>query len=271
MAPPRKSIAPSTLEQLMALDLSNIPYEDIGKTLLASGWYTALRETAVQPSPVGTTLITFDLMVGTALATLERFDQITVSLAAGPGPISVAARLAARESVIFMLTGRLPPNQPKPATVQEQVAPRQTNGRAEPEQTVDMSASDDDVLLPGEQTYVDDTPPTQVNVIASREPDGLPIFRDLYDIGEPEVKNTGEIIEAVLEEVQVFLDEAKSTEQILALATKNPDMLEFIKDVGTEAQLKAVLGMVEKRRNELNRPVGAVPPRRRQPSVPRAN
>ena len=242
------------------------PYELLAERFARDGWMQRLVETGVQPSYSGTTLVTFDLYVGKAIDALERFDQLTVAIAPGPGPISAAARMAARETVIFLLSGRLPAPMPKAATVQD--PPPKPNGAAVPvaeETTIDMS----DEHFGGE--YVDEPPAAKAfNPVDHREPDGLPIFRDLYDIGTPEVKNTNEIVEAVLEEIASFLAGATSTEQVVALGAKNPDMMAFMVDVGTEADINELKGLVNKRRNELERPPGAVP-RRRTAAAPRAN
>lgn len=247
---------PSFADELykFASSLTDVPYNDLPRVFLEAGWLTHLDETGVTPCYDGTVIVHFALYVGKSFDALEKIDSVSVRIAPGPGPISVAARLSARESVIFLISGKLPPP-PQQQAQRPQPAP-------EPE-------------LPGERPLPPEEPEAapedepRVNVVDRREADGLPIFRDLYAIGSDEVRNTGEIIEAVLDVVQDFLAVADSVEAVNALATKNPDMMDFIKDVGTETDVADLVAMVNKRRNELGRPAGA--PRRRVPSVPRAN
>lgn len=258
--PPMKPKAPSFLAELFELtgNLKDLPYGDLAKAVMDAGWITALAETAVMPMATGGALVSFDVMVGKSYDALERLDSITMSMPPGPGPISVAARISARESVIFLLTGRLPPR-PEAAAVPPP-ASGQVNGGDEHE--IDMQ--DEDVELPGELT----THPPAVKVVERREPDGLPIFRDLYEIGPSEADSTGEIVVAVLEEVRSFLGNA-SIEQVDALAVKNPDLVTFIKDLGTPADAAALRDAVMLRKAELSK--GKVEPRRRTSALQRAN
>lgn len=264
--------------------LKDAPYNDIARLAAEAGWLTYLVETSAAPAYSGGTLVTFDVLVGRAMDELDRLDQVTVCTGTGPGPVSLAARVMAQQSVIYLLTGRLPPGA---APVAGNPLPNGHAG-AVTEQTI--ATDDRDVVLPGEEpvpendggeyvTERSEKPP--VNVVARREPDGLPIFRDLYEIGEPEVKTADEVVNAVLDEIAAFFDAAKTLEQIDALPRKNgcvnPDgspteegFIKFLKDFGTAEDLDEFKGMVNKRRNELQRPAGAIP-RRRSAAVPRAN
>lgn len=257
--PPMKTKAPSFLAELFELtgNLKDLPYGDLAKAVMDAGWITALAETAVIPTAAGTVLVTFDVMVGKSYDALERLDSITMTMAGNPGPISVAARISARESVIFLLTGRLPPR-PEAAAVPPP-ARGQMNGGDEYE--VDMGDGEDDVYLEPEEKAA-------VKVVERREPDGLPIFRDLYEIGPSEADSTGEIVVAVLKEVRSFLGNA-SIEQVDALAVKNPDLVTFIKDLGTPADAAALRDAVMLRKAELSK--GKVEPRRRTSALQRAN
>lgn len=269
MAPTAKPKAPSFMAELIefAGRVRELPYERLSATFLEAGWLSQLREVSAVPAYNGTTLITFDLYIGKSPDAMERFDQLTMSIAPGPGPVSIAARLAARESVIYMISGRLPPaapQQPAAPAPEPRPNPSTLNGRAD---NAFADGRDEPPEPASEQEYVQDDVP-RVNVISHREPDGLPIFRDLYAIGLPEAQNTGEIIDAALDEVTAFLAEARSIEQITALGAKNLELIKFFQDLGTEEDVKELRGLIEKRRNELNRPVGA---RRRVPAAPRAN
>lgn len=262
MPPIKTPKAPSFLAELAQLagNLKSVPYNEKAKALLDAGWITLLAETAVTPTATGAVLVSFDLMVGKSYDSLERLDQITVNMPPNPGPVSIAARISARDSVLFMLTGELPPR-PEPAP---QPTPGQMNG-GDGETHVDMSGGD--VELDGGD-YADEPAKPAVKVIERREPDGLPIFRDLYEIGPAEADSTGEIISAVLEEVTTFLETA-SAEQVDALATKNPDMITFVKDLGTPADSAELRGAVTARKAVLAaRPEPAA---RRRSALQRAN
>lgn len=251
MPPTRTPKAPAFIEELYAFvsGLAEVPWPDLGKALLDGGWLTVLREVAVTPTPSGTTLVSFDLYVGHELAALERFDQITVTLPGNPGPVSIAARLAARESVLYLLTGRLPPAAPpmQPPAVAP-VAP-QMNGGSE-EQHVDMG--DADVELPEED-------PAKLNLVERTEPDGLPILKDVYAI--PESVPSSAVVNAIIEIVERFAATA-SEEQLTALGVKNPDMMTFLMDFGTAADKETVQSAIRNRRIELAKPVTAAPRRR---------
>lgn len=260
MAPPtpRKTSAPAFARELygFAASLADTPYNELAKAFFDAGWLSRLVETGTTACYDGTVLVHFDLLVGREIDMLEKVDSFTMRMPIGAGPVSVAARMAARETVIYLLSSRLPPMQ------QPAAAP-----------VVVPTAVVDDEPLPGEvppapvaaETEVEPT----VRVVERREADGLPIFRDLYEIGADEVRTTGDIITAVLDEVQSFLAATESPEAVNALATKNPEMMQFVRDVGTEEDIDDLKAMVAKRRNELARPAGA--PRRRVPAVPRPN
>jgi hypothetical protein len=260
MPPTAKPKPPTVLAELaqLAANLKAVPYEDLAEALAEAGWISLLAQTDVTTTPSGTVLVTFDVMVGKSYDTLERLDSLTMSVSPGPGPVSVAARVLARESVLFMLTGRLPPSRqiadaPEPRT-------GQMNGGG-PRQ-VDVSGDGDVVLDDAE-----DEPVSDLRVVERREPDGLPIFRDLYDIGPDEASNTGEVIAAVMGEIDTFLASA-SAEQVDALPVKNPDLLTFIKDLGRPDDTARLRKMVEARKAAL---AAAGSPRRRVSALQRAN
>lgn len=269
MPPTRTPRPPSFAQDLLdfAGKMKDVPYNDLAKTFFEAGWLTQLREVGVQPNN-GMTLVSFDLYVGKSIDALERYDQLTMAVGAAPGPVSVAARVMARETVIFMLSGRLPP----PQQPQQQAAPTpapRPNGAGE---TVDMDTDQEDVILPGEKAKIfDEAPPSRSSLVSRREPDGLPIFTDLYAVGIPQGYSTGrEVVEEVLDVVAQFLDEA-SLEQIKALAEKNDELITYVKDMGTAEQNEELLAMIKKRRDELALPPQERQRRRRQAAVPRAN
>lgn len=277
MPPTAKPKLPSFAAELadFVSKTSAVPYEDLAATFFEAGWLTRLVETSAVPCYNGMTLVTMDLMVGRAIDALERVDQITMAMPAAPGPVSVAARVQARESVIFLLSGRLPPAAVKAHAAATAPQPRPNGAPPVPERTIDMT-DQEDVVLPGEKARIFDDPPAvqRPNLIARREPDGVPIFVDLYPLGLPAFKTSADVVDAVLDEVATFLEDATTLEQITALGAKNSGedgMISYVKDFGTEEQVTELYSMIAKRRNELDRPAGAQPRRRRVPAVPQAN
>lgn len=278
MPPTARPKLPSFAAELadFASKTSTVPYEDLAATFFEAGWLTRLVEVSAVPCFNGMTLVTMDLLVGRSIDTLERVDQITMAMPAAPGPVSVAARVQARESVIFLLSGRLPPAAVKAhaAAAAAPAAPTPHVNGAAPvsERTVDMT-DQEDVVLPGEKARIFDDPQTapRPNLIARREPDGVPVFVDLYPLGLPHFKTGLEVVDAVLDELIEELENATTVEQVKAIGAKNPEMFEYVKDMGSEEQTQEMLALFKKRVGELDRPAGAQPRRRRQAAVPRAN
>lgn len=252
MAPARKEQPPSWLEELHEFSklAAGVPYNALTKHYLDAGWLWALRETDVISCHDGTVCVSFDLVVGRSVTTLERLDSITMRMAPGPGPLSTAARIMAGPSVLFLLSGRLPP-QPQA----QQPAPM-TNGA---DRVVEMP--DRDVALDDDGgEYVDDDKP--LDIIAKREPDGLPIFVDLYSLGD----GTGKILDALLSSIEDFAGKAESPEQLDALYTRNADAMQFLKDFGDEQDKKTVRDLLSSHKTRLT--ASAAParaPRRRAP------
>jgi len=261
----RSSLVAEALE--FARNIADIPYDKIGTAVDEAGFRTMLTETATIPAYDGTVLVTFDVNLGRVEddkpLVFEKVDCLTVRMPPGPGPISVAARVSAKESLIYLLTGRLPP--PKASAVQPE---QQVNGASDPrdpniyrneERTVQMEDAD--------QELVNDEPEEAVRVVEHREADGLPIFTDLYSLGAP--LTTKQVIDAVLDECHQFLGTA-SIEQVAALAAKNKEMMAFLKDLGEEEDLAELKRMVAERREALTLPPQGAAMRRRAASA-RAN
>lgn len=263
--PPRSNTAARSSLVAEALDfarnIADIPYDKISTAVDEAGFRTMLTETATIPAYDGTVLVTFDVNLGRVEddkpLVFEKVDCLTVRMPPGPGPISVAARVSAKESLIYLLTGRLPPQKTPPVA--------QTNGTAfnpqtPAEQTVQMDDTD--------QELVNDEPEEAVRVVEHREADGLPIFVDLYSLGAP--LTTKQVIDAVLDECHQFLGTA-SIEQVAALAAKNKEMMAFLKDLGEEDDLAELKKMVAERREALTLPPQGAAMRRRAASAARAN
>lgn len=230
---------------------ADVPYHMLAGAAKDAGWLLQIVETSSAGQPDGTTLMSFDLLIGQDYAALEKFDELTFKVEAGPGPVSLAARARLEPSLLYLFFGRLPPA--TAPVVQEVRAP----------------AGDADIELPGERPLSEPMNGTSEAedrglpgpvVVARHEPDGLPIFKDLYAIGG----HSGPVmVNAVLDEVEAFLDRAQAEEQVVSLALKNPDLIKFVKDLGTPTQVAELDDMVWKRRKQLEVPVMAQAPRRR--------
>lgn len=252
----KTTIIPDTIAYLTQIGSAPepVPYERLLSGMREAGHLVYLKETGATAAPDASVLVHFDILVGPAPETMERLDGLTTRVHAQAPHVSLTARLQAEVALVYMLFGRLPP-----AVQQAAMAPNpdhpanktdQMNGHdnLEPEW---LGAGDEEP----EQEYVEEVDKAPLNVIARREADGLPIFIDLYDSGE----KAADLIAAVLAEIEQFLAEATSIEQVNALPQKNPDMMTFIKDLGETADKQRLLDMVTKRRGQI---AGGVNPRR---------
>lgn len=235
-------------------------YGKLEHAIAEAGFLTRLIEIDATPCYDGTVLMRYDVMLGRAgedgTLAFERVDTVSIKLGGAPGPVSVAGRVNARESVLYLLTGRLPP--PKAA------AP---NGRADAVHITTPETEARVVMNDEDQELVNDEPEEAVRVVEHREADGLPIFVDLYSLGAP--LTTKQVIDAVLDECHQFLQTA-SIEQVAALGAKNKEMMAFLKDLGEENDLAELKKMVAERREALTLPPQGAAMRRRAASA-RAN
>ena len=227
---------PSLLPELrtLAANIKDLPYDQLLPAAAEAGWQTQLQQTDAQGQTDGTVLVTFQVFVGKE-DRFEPYDLLSVKVAPGPGPVSAVARRIALESLVPLFFGRYP-----------QVAPP----AQQPAQTI-RTDDVDIVLKDDEQEYLEDEPAAPIEVVARHEPDGVPIFVDLYALGDP----SSEVITAVLDAVDDFLERAQSVETINAMGTKNPMMIKFIKDLGTPEDSAALMDMITRRRNLVAPPV----------------
>ncbi len=230
---------PSLLPELrtLAANLATLPYDQLLPAAAEAGWLTQLQQVDAQGQTDGTVLVTFQVFVGKD-DRFEPYDLLSVKVAPGPGPVTAVARRIANESLVPLFFGRYP-----------QVAPAQ-----QPAQTV--RTDDVDIVLPGETDggeYVDTDPVgrSPIEVVDHFEPDGVPIFVDLYALGDP----SNVVIQEVLDATDDFLERAQSVETINAMGTKNPMMIKFIKDLGTPEDSAALMDMITRRRNLVAPPV----------------
>ena len=224
-----------------AANLTDVPYDKLLSTAAEAGWQYRLVQRDIVCTPQGGALVTFDVHVGRD-GVLEPFDSVSIGVPAAPQvglyPASLIARAQITPTLIHLFFGRLPLLQ-KPA------------------EAVNVVADDRDVELPGERPVAPAAP--TLDVVARREPDGVPIFTDLYRLSEP----TADVIGAVLDEVDDFLQRASSVEQINAMGAKNGHVIEFFRDLGEQKDIDEFMALVNERRNVLAPPKLATTPRRR--------
>ena len=235
MAPAPKT--PSLLPELrtLARNIKDLPYDQLLPAAADAGWQTQIQQVEAQGQADGTVLVTFQVFVGKD-DKFEPYDLLSVKVAPGPGPVSAVARRIALESLVPLFFGRYP----------QVAAPAQPAAQT-------IRTDDVDIVLPDveeQQEYVN-TPLPPIEVVARHEPDGVPIFVDLYALGDP----SAEVITAVLDAVDDFLERAQSVETINAMGTKNPMMIKFIKDLGTPEDSAALMDMITRRRNLVAPPV----------------
>lgn len=233
----------------------DVPYDKLLSTAAEAGYGYRLTQREVLFSPEGDYLVTFDVQIGRE-NTFEHFDTVSIAVApqrVGPSmPLSLAARFHIVPTLIYLFFGRLPPQLQQAAT-----APAET--------TIDASEGTDDVVLPDLEDEDRGFPaaepfvpsePEELDVIDHREPDGVPIFKDLYSVGGPDV-TADVVISAVMDVIKPFTIKVSSKEELLALYTKNPDLNQFMIDFGTpeeRAALKEVLDRALARLNEAASP-----------------
>lgn len=226
-----------------AANLGDVPYDKLLSTAAEAGWTYRLTQRELVTPPGGGTLLTFDVHVGRD-GVLEFFDSVSIGIPPNNGlyPVSLIARAQIIPTLIHLFFNRLPPLVAQPP---------------KPPVTVDATDTEGDIVLPGENAP---DAVARLEVIARREPDGVPIFKDLYAMGEP----TGTVIGAVLDAVDDFLQRASSVEQINAMGAKNPHVISFFKDLGEPADIAEFQTLVNERRNVLAPPqLTATAPRRR--------
>lgn len=223
------------------------PYEELTKVALDAGWVWHLRQAAVED--MGTnSLFHFDVLLGkTDSPDLSVVDTISVAVLAQVGPLSSVARNTASASLLHLFFGRLPP------------APAATPaGRAEdyPVREADDSPSGKTARYRDEEYPANETP--AVAVVERHTPDGLPIFGDLYALGQPGPV----VVDAVLDEIEAVLPDVMSVAALGALWQNNIEAMQYVQDLGTSNQRQALKGLLDRRKAAIE-DAGNVAPRRR--------
>lgn len=234
---------PSFLPELKAFaaNLKDVPYDKLLETAAAAGWDYQLQQVDAIGLADASVLVTFQILVGKpAEGRYEPFDVVSARLPPAPGPVSLAARMQLMPTLVWMFFGRLPP---PPAAA---------------EQTIDMDRQPDgDVKLPGEeplapepeQEYVPRREMKMPNLVDHVEPDGVPIYIDLDSV--PEQFDSGTIIDALLEDMDRAAVRFDSKAQVLALYSKNADAVDFLKELGTEADKVRLKELLDRHVNRI--------------------
>lgn len=262
---PSKPPTPSRLKELreFTANISDLPYDKLMPAAAEAGWSYRLIEKEVWADG-GNMVVRFDVQVGLE-GQMEDFDTVTVKVGAAPGPVSTVARHMAIGSLPFLFFGRLPPAPPVVApekTAQEQVNIDMSR--------IDMSRATTKAVVNGPPETSDggeyvEPEPERIQVVARREPDGLPIFVDLY--APQYTGKTRALVESVLDEIDDFFAKASAVEQIDALPVKNPELFNFLRDVGTPDDVNWLRGAATSRKTELAPAVLATTAPRRRTSA----
>lgn len=227
------------------------PYHELPKYTHDAGWVWQFRQQGAPVPHANGIVVTFDIYVGKTTGAMEYVDAVTMNPPALTQHVSLAARIEMTPSILYLLFGRLPPQQPKaedaplpgeqPPVDDDGIQTAKPNGAQAPGVAVGVSAA-----------------ATGVEVTTGRTPEGWPIFDDLYALGAPGV----DVVDAVLAEIQEVLPSMSSQQALDQLWDRNEQAFAFVKDFGEVEQRSALKHMLEQRAHELE---GAEAPRRRSP------
>lgn len=237
----------------------DLPYEELMPRAAEAGWSYRLEQVEVRAEAVlrqnpNQTLATHNTQL---LVTFEVYAiKGDAELPFGPASIwvnhqmldvSFAARVQLIPTLNWLFFGRLPPAVPQ--------TERQEAAAGEPV-TVDMGSVQGDVALP----KVEEAPsvvgqkliPDRV-LIRERTPDGIPVFADLYELGE-DVGYTDTIIDNVTRIVRDWAAGVDTDMTLTVFGQLNKRMIEFISDLGTPTERAALIGVIDERRATLRAP-----------------
>lgn len=252
MAPP--NVKTSLLPEALAYcrEQGDVPYERLLSKAAEDGWAVRLTQRGEPLVHSTGVLVSFDVLLSRSdnSATPERVETVTMNVAPTIGPVSMLARVNAEPTLVHLFFGRLPPQPERPAAPDAGVSERDRQYRPE----------DDPQNLEREERSVkrllQDEP--EVAVVERRTPDGLPVFKDLYAIGQPGPT----VVAAVLDEIADVLPSITSTEALGAIFSSNPDLVDFLKDLADPEQRVDFKRMMDNRKAEIEE-MGNVAPRRR--------
>lgn len=233
-APSRTAAARPTLDVTRLIEaVADAPYQDLEAAIRAAGWSWSLVEREVAGTQHGY-LVWFDLVVTDPDGVSGVLSRVTAALPSNIAAVSLGGRFALQQTVLYLLAGRTPPAPEKAAP-----APAPTD-RYE----IDATGDDGDIVLEETPSWRDAPVAEAVDVVASKTPDGLPVFRDLYAMGAP----GREIVAAVLREIEDCLAAIVTSDQLDTLYRLNAEAVEFVKDIGTPQDLERLKQVIAKKR-----------------------
>lgn len=216
---------------------ANMPYEKLLPTAAEAGYRYMLQQVGAEGLADGSTLITFQVLIGRD-GKFEPYDMISMHQHQSIGPVSLAARIQATTTLVYMFFGRVP----------DSAVPAQPS-----EQTIDMGAQQGDVKLPGEDPIPDAEPEQEYiprreakmpSLVNHLEPDGVPVYIDLDSL--PEHFDAGEIITALLADMDAAAVRFVGKEQVIALFEKNGPAVEFLKELGSVEDKTALKDLLDR-------------------------
>lgn len=253
MAPVKPSALLADLRTFASNIPASTPYEDLAG-LLRDAYDIYPRQSGVIGMADASALVTFDIFAGPRGGPQELLDQVTMRVPAQAGPVSALARAQLQQSLVLMVFGRLPP---VPEAVAQHVHDVKMNGHDD--EPFELPEDDEPI---DEQEYVP-APPAILDIIERYEPDGVPIFKDLYDFSEPSPL----VCQAIMVELENFMETAASAEQVSAVMAKNEVLRTYMKDFMPVPDREKLKAMAIKRRGQLEAGVNPTPVPRRRPSA----
>ena len=236
--PVRKSMIPELYHFVRSLP-ADMPYADLAGAAQSAGWIWRLVERDNYAASPNLYLVRFEVLIGKATADmeLEHFDTISMSVPAEAPSPSLIARLNAAVTLMYMVFGRLPPQQMPQQMPQPAPQPAPVEPEPEPQFV-------EDEIVPWSKPK-----PKAVEVVLSsrRTPDGLPVFSNLYDMDA----DASAIVAAALGGLQEALDDIDEQAKLTALWNKNGEAVEFIKDFGSVNDKAALKAMFKNRADNL--------------------
>lgn len=226
----KSTILPELHEFISTLP-ADAAYADLPRLIREGGWLWRLRQVNAICAP-GSVLLTFELQVGKDATALELLDWVSVQVPDSIPQVSLAGRNILGDTLIYMITGRLPPvaRPPEPAP-----AP------APAKQTIELD--DDDAEIEWKKVPEPDLP----DIVGGRTGDGVPLFDDLYAIEEPPER----VLKALFQQIDAYMPQADSLDKLKAFWTKNEREFAFVQDFGTAADKARLPKTFADRRNVL--------------------
>lgn len=256
----------SLLQQLrdwVATVPADTPYHELIPLAREAGWDWHIRQGSTPHMSEKAIILSFDVLIGRQgddIGTFQWADVVSFALPAVPGPVSVAARMQLAPSLIYLLFGRLPPQQ-----TNQQPAPETHEMH---DSDIDLSngagnAADDDIEPPVTGADIPDWVPGAsaggLPDIVAAEDGGIPIFKDLDDVEAP----SQDIIVAVTNVVNSALVKMTTTDQVLAMWNRNQPAFDWLTDMATPEQRAAITGAFSRRKGQIEGGFAEVTPRRR--------